>query len=398
MALTFLNAERERWQLARGGSNGAGGGAAVPAAPQLTSENSGERWLGELAGLLQRAACAVKKPVGDTGQIAVALQQDGAAAFSDFESLTVAEAQEIWPALGRLDAAVVSTFLVLSKQSAPSSNRPGVRRAEAGPPADQQLEGSLRASTPPHPLVSEPDKQSAIAALRLVVAARRSGIVPPPLVLAHAIRVLHKAQAAPVEVSDQAPAAAAREVLRGAVPNAAFAERACWMEFQGWRKSALGYASAVSLWGQAAAAVKAAPWPPQQCTLDCFASLFRSGASLAQYLSRLRTVLAWLKSPPAAVADTGRLVRGAEKATGPEARKLKLRASPNDTRLLAKWVSDSAERPDIAVSWVVSRHFTLRYSETLLIGTSLAPVKARTTKGKRLSSSLSCAGSVIKNQ
>eukprot|EP00959_Pyramimonas_sp_CCMP1952_P431015 9027123-Pyramimonas_sp.AAC.1 len=45
------------------------------------------------------------------------------------------------------------------------------------------------------------------------------------------------------------------------------------------------------------------------------------------------------------------------------------------------------------MSWAVSRHFTLRYSETLIIGTGLAPVAFRKKRGK-----LSCSITYMKRK
>ena len=102
---------------------------------------------------------------------------------------------------------------------------------------------------------------------------------------------------------------------------------------------------------------------------------------MGKYLSHLRTVLAWLQCSAGILSDTARLVRGAEKATDPTVRRKKVRASVRHTRLLCDWAAE-AGRSDVSRSWAVARHFTLRYSEILVIGTAVAPVRFVEKKGK----------------
>ena len=98
-----------------------------------------------------------------------------------------------------------------------------------------------------------------------------------------------------------------------------------------------------------------------------FVRLFRNGDSLQRYLSHVRSVLLLLRAPLGALADTERLVRGAEKITPDEARRVKVRATADETRKVQKWTR-AAGYPLIADSWIVCRHFCLRYSEVISLG------------------------------
>eukprot|EP00959_Pyramimonas_sp_CCMP1952_P010176 212766-Pyramimonas_sp.AAC.1 len=66
-----------------------------------------------------------------------------------------------------------------------------------------------------------------------------------------------------------------------------------------------------------------------------------------------------MRSPLGALLDASRIARGAEKS-GRAIRRVKIRAHADQTRKLAQWCV-SNDRQDIGDSWVVSRHFCLRY-------------------------------------
>ncbi len=160
-------------------------------------------------------------------------------------------------------------------------------------------------------------------------------------------------------------------------------QRALWMQFCSFRASAQQYAAAVRLWGLAAASLPAPPWPPCDNVLLAFAGVFRNGDSLAKYLSHIRSVLAWFGSPAGALSNTDMLVRGGIKATPSGARRQRVRASGEQTRLLVKWACDKIGK-EMGAAWSVTRLFCLRYAETLSLGTDRAPVACSTSpQGRR---------------
>ena len=212
-----------------------------------------------------------------------------------------------------------------------------------------------------------------MAALVLVAAARREQQVIAPNMLAAAVRDMAKLPENPFSDEPVLPRAAAKRTRAARQGAASFEVRAVWLEFFNWRRSAPEYASAIQLWGEAASVTGEAPWPPKHLTLCVFCTLFRSSVSLGCYLSHLRSALRLLRAPAAELADTSRLVRGAEKA-GAAFQRPKVWASTSQTRDLIQWASH-AERRDLALSWVVARHFCLRFSETLALGSNVAPFR-----------------------
>ena len=133
------------------------------------------------------------------------------------------------------------------------------------------------------------------------------------------------------------------------------------------------HASAVQLWGEAAGLAQEQPWPPAYASACAFCSLFRSSATLGKYLSHIRSVLSLLRASPGYLADTTRLVKGAEKAMAGQVRP-RVWATAVQTRELVAWAGQTG-RQDIGWSWAVSRHFCLRYSETLSLGADAAPFR-----------------------
>ena len=176
----------------------------------------------------------------------------------------------------------------------------------------------------------------------------------------------------------QTPRAEATRRLEGRL-SGSFEEEALWIEFCGWKASASGYASALRLYGQCCSLNGLRPWPPADAQVDAFVVLFRSASSLGKYLSHLRTVLRWLRSPLGALADTSRVIRGAEKS-GRAIRRIKIRATADQTRKLAQWCARN-EQNDIGDSWVVARHFCLRYGEVLQLGCPQADIVIETVAG-----------------
>jgi len=172
------------------------------------------------------------------------------------------------------------------------------------------------------------------------------------------------------------PAARAHWLQRVSSQQAAIipllgAEETIWRELSQWRRSAEQYASSIRLWGQAASIVDKDPWPPSQVVLDIFVFFFRSGASLAQYISHIRAALRLLNMELGVLIDTSALTKGSVKIserTG-QGRRVKVRASAEQTRNLAAVAREQFQREDVADSWILARHFCLRYgSEVLPLG------------------------------
>jgi len=138
-------------------------------------------------------------------------------------------------------------------------------------------------------------------------------------------------------------------------------EETIWREIGQWRRSANQYASAVALWGRAAKAVRCLPWPPSSAALHAFGFYFCSGVSLGVYCSHIRAALRLVSCDEGVLADTSAVVKGSTKLASLTLQRFKARASAEQTRALARVVRFSMERPDIADSWIVARHFCLRY-------------------------------------
>ena len=127
-----------------------------------------------------------------------------------------------------------------------------------------------------------------------------------------------------------------------------------------WRASAAQYASAIQLWGRAAELCEMDPWPPSRGVLDAYAFFFKHGPSLSRYLSHIRSALRLLEAPVGVLAETAGMIRGAMKLSVGSVR-FKPRADAEQTRALVNCARKDFGRSDIADSWIVARHFCLRY-------------------------------------
>ena len=187
---------------------------------------------------------------------------------------------------------------------------------------------------------------------------RRMGVVPPGAMLA---RWQEVATSAPPEL----PVARAKW-LEGLQPDdrskfhVVLQEDSIWKTMASWRVSAAQYASAIQLWGRAAELCAVDPWPPSRGVLDAYAFFFKHGPSLSRYLSHIRSALRLLEAPVGVLADTAGIVRGAMRLSAGGVR-FKPRADAEQTRALVKCARKDFGRSDIADSWVVARHFCLRY-------------------------------------
>ena len=117
------------------------------------------------------------------------------------------------------------------------------------------------------------------------------------------------------------------------------------------------------------------PWPPSRGVLDAYAFFFKHGPSLSRYLSHIRSALRLLEAPVGVLAETAGMIRGAMKLSGGSVR-FKPRADAEQTRALVNCARKDFGRSDIADSWIVARHFCLRY------GAEVVPMQ---TAGKSLS-------------
>ena len=102
------------------------------------------------------------------------------------------------------------------------------------------------------------------------------------------------------------------------------------------------------------------PWPPSRGVLDAYAFFFKHGPSLSRYLSHIRSALRLLEAPVGVLAETAGMIRGAMKLSGGSIR-FKPRADAEQTRALVNCARKDFGRSDIADSWIVARHFCLRY-------------------------------------
>ena len=97
---------------------------------------------------------------------------------------------------------------------------------------------------------------------------------------------------------------------------------------------------------------------------------------MAGYVSHIRSVLTLLRAPVGALNDAAGLLEGARKLTPQQCRRVKHRVSAEQARKLIKAASEELQRQDVADSWVVARHFCLRY------GAEVAPMQGNGSHSK----------------
>ena len=208
----------------------------------------------------------------------------------------------------------------------------------------------------------------------------RSGATPDPDLLAQALRELHKLPqnalklrwtflvgSCPPELPAQRAVWLSQLPLgRRTAVISMIEEDSIWCEMAQWQTSADGYASAVQLWGRAAKLAEKEAWPPCQDVLNVFAFMFRNGDSLSGYISHIRSVLTLLRAPLGALSEAKGLLEGIRKLTPISCRRLKQRANAEQTKRLAMTTESDLHRKDVADSWVVARHFCLRYGAELV--------------------------------
>ena len=343
-----------------------------------------ERWI--------LSACATwPKPKGTPDIQATLLYAGltlaGAMQLRDFDGLTSTEAMTIWPHLRETPMGFVDhLFSCLPRallaqarkcgEALPSAIRQEQRRiAESGLPG--QLTPvvvaevtNVRDRTPPR-AQSAPGLETLKWCMKSLRTARTSKVAPPPSAFAEVVGIVPPGAmlARWQEVATSAPPdlpVARAKWLASLQPDdrskfhVVLQEDSIWKTMASWRVSAAQYASAIQLWGRAAELCAVSPWPPSRGVLDAYAFFFKHGLSLSRYLSHIRSALRLLEAPVGVLADTAGMVRGAMKLSAGGVR-FKPRADAEQTRALVYCARRDFGRSDIADSWVVARHFCLRY-------------------------------------
>jgi hypothetical protein len=285
---------------------------------------------------------------------------------SDFINLNEKDISQIWPSVANLSDDVVRNLMVAARIQSIKENSNGYQRSAANSKAAVHMVEYI---------ATEADAHVFASGIGMVRRARAVSMPPVPGELANALR---RVQSLPEDVvtfrwhlltgrqPPQLPEQRATwlqnlDKSKHSVALVMLEEDAIWKEFGQWRKSAAQYGSAVRLWGRAAMVSQCEPWPPAQPALNAFAFFFKNGESFAGYVSHVRSVLCLLRCPLGVLANTTGLLLGARKQTPLECRRMKQRATALQTRRLAVIVTNDLERPDVADSWVVARHFCLRY-------------------------------------
>ena len=296
------------------------------------------------------------QPRTPTIGLAEELKRAGMTGPWDLQGLTVPECVIVFPLLAGYSVEFVRSLQ--QAQNRPKQGAPKEHREGAQPAAQEAVPDA----------VVEP----ALAALRVLALARRDSQMLPPEVLADALLALAKLPAASLQKLNKfgqgpmpdRPADRATWLQRQAALDQSFAfQELVVREFYSWHKSAFRYVSAVRLWGRVAASVREQPWPPSEAALGAFAFAVRNGNTLMRYISSIRSVLRLTGIPLGILDDTSALSRGAVKGTEPG---YKARASAKQTRDLARYVRDTLGEPLAADSFVVARHFCLRYASEVL--------------------------------
>ena len=301
----------------------------------------------------------------DVAALIAALAATGFQSPCDLDGLAVTEAQSIIPPLKACALGFVEKLL---EHCHNFTRRQRSREADVPRESYRKQEGQVETAPPKaggcaaSPAADARARAGALA-LQLLCSARGAQIIPAPRDLAAAITALGRLDAFPGSVATDRPMVEAKRARLTGASSAEYEQHAMWVEFAGWRKSAPQYASAVRLWGEAAAAAGRECWPPPPAVLHVFIRFFRNGSSLQRYVSHIRSVCRWLQIPLGALEDTERLMRGAEKLTPASARRAKVRATGVETRRLHEWTK-AAGYPVLVESWVVARHFCFRYGRT----------------------------------
>ena len=357
MALEFINRKRARWAQ--------GDGASDPEPPEEACPHDVvppalARWF---TGVLQRTPPRYHPAEPDN--VLRALASGGAVAGEDFNDMSVQELRDVWPCLRELASEFLATF-------------PSGRRSPVAPPAGrpQGSDGPSGEVAPPLVESATPagpeGGDAALAALGLLAAARFRGACMEPKDLADAVQTLGRVTPEELQVAwarrhggaGGNPRERALQLV-GNMSEFAATQELLRRELCGWHRSAYKYASAVRLWGQVARGLGVPPWPPTDSVLGAFAFAVQNGNTLMTYCTQVRAALRLVRIPLGCLEDTSSLARGAAKPV-PGTSRFRARASAHDTRSLAGHVREVLRDPLVADSFVVARHFCLRFASEVV--------------------------------
>ena len=313
-------------------------------------------------------------PVIDLDAVQRDLEHDGAAHPHDLLGITVEEAKMVYPtAFENLSSHIVERVLAAAKGHSHNDMKKSQTRG-----ADSN---EITIQTPPNEHVTM-DQLSIFAQGVGVLRKARLGMMPCATDLAHTMRKLHSLPKGVTKFRwtqmlghPEPPALPAqRAAWLSTMPHShrelilsMIEEDTIWFEMAQWHTSADSYASAIQLWGRAALLANKPAWPPSQDILNVFVFLFRNGDSLANYISSLRSVLTLLRSPLGVLRhDATGLVEGIRKLTPLSCRRVKQRATAEQTKRLARVAKEELFREDVGESWVVARHYCLRYGAEVI--------------------------------
>jgi len=357
MALEFIDRKRARWIQGEGVAHAAGSDeVAGPVAARVTVPGVLQEWF---ASVLRRAppCCHPELPA----EVLASLAEGGAVHGDDFCDMSSQELRDVWPCLRHQSGEFLS---VLSSKWRP----PPVPAAGRSPGIANQIgetshDGAEDVS---------PTAQAALAALGFLAAARLNSILVEPKELADAMQILGRVTPEELQVAwakwrggaPGNPRERASHML-GNMSQLTATQELLRRELASWHRSAYKYASAVRLWGQVAESIGVEPWPPTEPVLGAFAFAVHHCKTLMTYCTQVRTALRMLRIPLGCLEDTSSLARGAAK-TVMATRRFRARASARQTRSLSGHVRDVLSDPLAADSFVVARHFCLRFASEVL--------------------------------
>ena len=328
--LSFVEAHRRQQQVAQ----------AIP--PHQNIPEPLREWFG-------RVQCRIPVPARPRSpeRLLQGFVQGEASSGADLHDLSVLELREVWPVL-----AVERAELLQAISSTPATV-PGTR--PVGPDRDAAPEPA-----------AQPDTDAFRAAVIILVHARSHCTAPPSDAFAKAITVICASGAYVGEVS--AALGSATPLVRANWLAQATARsrgmtlhgRVLLQEMQNWRQSAPQYASAIRLWGKLARIIGQPEWPPTERVLEALTFAVQRATTLSRYCSHIRSCLRLVHAPLGALTDTSALTQGAAKNPLREPR-FKASASAKQTQDLADFARNNLSNSELADSWVVARHFTLRY-------------------------------------
>ena len=236
---------------------------------------------GEYQGELHAAALAEK------------LRLAGASSLQDFKELTSSEAQAVWLPFAELPSVFVDHLLhILPQMLRVQTKKDTLVHENVRNPASA---GPARERTPPR-MLNTPGVPTLIWGMGVLRKSRAAQFPPPPDEFAEVIRRLGEVPPAAMQARWQAAAVSlppelprARATWLAGLPlekrreiQVVLEEDVVWKIMASWRTSAAQYASAVQLWGFAAAIAGTPAWPPSRQVLDTFCFFFKHCPTLSR--------------------------------------------------------------------------------------------------------------------